>query len=600
MKPKEYISKDYYQLQTMLSQMPGDNLRAWCTALQQASFWSQRPGEDKAMEKFLCGLVVTGDNPDKLRGNSAEDLSVAIPPACIVNLPIISEKNKTKPMKKILFLFLSILTVAISHAQTKVFKEVGEEMSTQFKAITQDNALVGYLSFTKLEKTSEDSFNYRITVMDENLNDIGKLNFRQENLYLQDASFEQNILCLGYIKSPLVGLVSHKEARKLKKKEDATNIMVQFISLNGMIVNTFSKPVELTTGMVAASYWSMKETGTLKHHIQISNMAKTGFSLFYGDEKKNEILLFDTRGNMIHQKVVTADAQEFQMLTSGPNVYLLTQKDVPVYKSNSSFTLEGGYTVYIYNANEPAAEHKYALTDAHGNSLKVLTFDNDPVTGRAYLAGCVINPSRQKDFLTAHDLVHNQYIGVFTLDLGNTDKDVKTTYSYWDKEAIPGIKKDGLFTDKKFYVNYHSAFRDFSGNTVFAGSAMEEKTVLGPPKYRITDGVFVRQDGQGSLKLDNNVPGDVSSWFPPFSLVGNRDRKGFYKIVNSDTKTLYVIIDDEDNTYIYNVNSKKVMRTIPHKDGNIKTRVFPAKEGHVMISVYNNKEKSTRVSIEVL
>ena len=436
--------------------------------------------------------------------------------------------------------------------------------------------------------------------MDENLNDIGKLNFRQENLYLQDVSFEQNILCLGYIKSPLVGLVSHKEARKLEKKEDATNIMVQFISLTGRIVNTFSKPVVLTTGEVAASYWSIKETGTLKHHIRISNMAKTGFSLFYGDEKKNEILLFDTRGNMIHQRTVTADAQEFQLLTSGSNVYLLTQKDVTLYRASGNRSLEGGYTVYMYNASEPAAEYKYALTDAHGNSLKVLTFDNDPVTGRAYLAGCVINPSRYKDFLTAHDYAHNPYIGVFTLDLGNTDKDVKSTYSYWNKEAIPGIKKDGLFTDKKFYAKYHIAFKDFSGNTVFTGSAMEGKSMLGPTQYRITDGVFVCQDGQGSLNLDNKVRGDASSWFPPFCDVVNRDNKAFYKIVDSDTKTHYVIIDDENNIYIYNVSSKKVMRTIPHKDGNIKTQVFPAKEGHIMVSEYNKKEKSTRVSIEAL
>src|ERR1700759_5177387 len=105
---------------------------------------------------------------------------------------------------KIIVLLLASLPFAVGlQAQTRIFKEVSDDMSTQFKAITQDNALVGYLAFTRLEKANADSFNYRITIMDENLNDIGKVNFREENLELQNVSFEQNVLCLGYIQSGL-------------------------------------------------------------------------------------------------------------------------------------------------------------------------------------------------------------------------------------------------------------------------------------------------------------------------------------------------------------------------------------------------------------
>src|ERR1700727_3845780 len=110
-------------------------------------------------------------------------------------------------MKKVPFALTSLLfayTLSLQ-AQTKVFKEVGEDISTQIKAITQDNALVGYLAFTRLEKADADSFNYRVTIMDENLHDIGTVNFRQENLELQAVSFEQNVLCLGYVQSPLAG-----------------------------------------------------------------------------------------------------------------------------------------------------------------------------------------------------------------------------------------------------------------------------------------------------------------------------------------------------------------------------------------------------------
>lgn len=69
---------------------------------------------------------------------------------------------------------------------------------------------------------------------------------------------------------------------------------------------------------------------------------------------------------------------------------------------------------------------------------------------------------------------------------------------------------------------------------------------------------------------------------------------------NTDKKCHYVIIDDKKDIFVYNVNQKKVVRTIPHKDGNASINVYPAKEGHIMVSEYNQKERSTRYSIEAL
>src|ERR1700759_1646763 len=132
-------------------------------------------------------------------------------------------------MKKTLFMAFALMLAFVykADAQSKVFKEVSDEISSTTEPITQDNALVGYLVFTKLEKASEDSFNYKITIMDENLNDIGTVKFRQENLYLQGVSFEQNMLCLGYIKSPLVSSLRRKEAKKVMERPDANTILAQ-------------------------------------------------------------------------------------------------------------------------------------------------------------------------------------------------------------------------------------------------------------------------------------------------------------------------------------------------------------------------------------
>src|SRR5579872_6786890 len=107
------------------------------------------------------------------------------------------------PFCRLLLLFVASASTAA--AQTKVFKAVTQDMEQEFKVIMQDGKLVGYLTFTQLEKASADSFNYRIDIMDENLNDIGTVDFREQKLNIKGVSFDQDILCLAYVRSNFVG-----------------------------------------------------------------------------------------------------------------------------------------------------------------------------------------------------------------------------------------------------------------------------------------------------------------------------------------------------------------------------------------------------------
>jgi len=172
--------------------------------------------------------------------------------------------------------------------------------------------------------------------------------------------------------------------------------------------------------------------------------------------------------------------------------------------------------------------------------------------------------------------------------------------SYWSTQNFSGIAEDGMFTDRGFYVKYSTAFRDYSGNTIFAGTALLGKGVVGSAKCRLSDGVFVRQEASGNIALDNTVPCDETKYFNSTGILGDLDKKDFYKVADPDTKSNYMIIDDEANIYIYKVNGKKLVRTIPHKNGSVKINVFPAKEGHMMVAEYDRKEKYTRFSIEAL
>lgn len=485
-----------------------------------------------------------------------------------------------------------MLLVCSLQAQTKIFKEVGEDISTQVKPITQDNAVVGYLAFTRLEKASADSFNYRLTILDENLNDIGAVNFRQAWLDLQTVSFEGNVLCVGYIQSPLQGETSIRSMRDYRKAEDAatsSHILVQFISLNGKVINTYYQDANLQMAPLGRSNaFSVKVGGYLKYGMLIRNIPGKGFCLFYGDDKRQDLAIFDAKGTLTSEQAAPM-ANHYHLRTSAEKIYLLMKDD--------GRAPEGGYKLYIYSAKDLYAENNFDLRDAGGDWLKVLSFDNDPATGDPFIAGCIINPQRERHFLTADDYSNRPYLGLFTLELGGPGREMKANCSYWSNGNIPGISGDGLITSRAFYVKYEIAFRDYSGNTIFAGTAV---ALSGNTGYKLAQGVFVRQEESGTLALDNSIPCDETKDFGPTAILYNLDKKDYYKVVNPDTKTNYMVIDDEANIYIYDVNDRKVVRTIPHKDGSVKINVFPAKEGHVMVSEYNRKEKFTRFSIEAI
>lgn len=524
-------------------------------------------------------------------------------------------------MKKSVILVIPFALAIVSlRAQTKVFKEVGEEISTQFKMIRQDNALVGYLAFTRLEKASADSFNYRITITDENLNDIGVVNFREESLYLQDISFESDVLCIAYLKSNVLGN-TYKRKEFNDAKDNAKNaIMFQFLGLDGKIVkaNTVKASVNISSVYTGKGASTLLATGGLKHSIKLSNVPEKGFVCFYGDESISNLISFSTTGEQIWQKKVSEDADWFLMKTTPADVYLLA-------KHKQAKPVEGGFVLLGYNLQDGAAYDKFNLQDKQGNDLKVLAFDNDPLTGKIYLSGQVINPDKGNQIYSGRQFSHGPYSGIFTINVNGIKKaDINQVYSYWgDGSQEESISEKGRFADNKAYALLGQSFRDFDGNTYFVGSAMIKRVkwgsvassvilsplvlptigilgLSGTSKCKITDVVMLKQNAKGAIYFDNAIEANNSNFFRSMYDISAFNHRSFYRVVNSETKTNYVVIDDVKDIIIYNAAKRKVVRTIPHKDGQIKTDVYPAKEGYIMISEYNKKEKFTRFSIEAL
>ena len=127
------------------------------------------------------------------------------------------------------------------------------------------------------------------------------------------------MLCLGYIQS--------------------SHIIIQFINLNGQIINAFSKEVALKTAEIAkgCAFSSAKLIGYLKYGMQLRNIPNGGFCLFYGDnDAKRQLLVFDGKGNLTHEKdVPLIFATHYFMRATATDVYLLMKDNEQVP--------EGGY-----------------------------------------------------------------------------------------------------------------------------------------------------------------------------------------------------------------------------------------------------------------
>ncbi|HEX8461254.1 MAG TPA: hypothetical protein VF623_07485, partial [Segetibacter sp.] len=181
----------------------------------------------------------------------------------------------------------------------------------------------------------------------------------------------------------------------------------------------------------------------------------------------------------------------------------------------------------------------------------------------------------------------------------------------------------GLFAENNAYTKFYRSVKDYEGNTYFIGSSFVKKpkwgaiassvllsplvivspyilAVGGTQKCKITDAMLLKQNASGQLSFYNSIEANNSNFFPARVSLNYMDKRSYYTVSNSTTKSNYLIVDDVKDIFIYNIGQKKVVRTVSHKDGKLRTDIFPAKEGHVMVREYNQKEKYTRLSIEAL
>lgn len=518
---------------------------------------------------------------------------------------------------------ISILFLLFSNApfaQTKVFKEVSNGISTEVKPIVQDDNLVGYIAFTELERANADSFHYKVTIMDENLNDIGVLNFTELKLDLDAVAFEQDVLCLAYLKSNFIGYGDKKRRdRKAEASSGFVSVFTQFVSLDGKIIKSNTVKTNVKVLEVYNRSWDHTSIGDggLKHGIQLKNMTDKGFVCFYGEEGKNYLTVYSPEGKDTWHKDFMQAADNCYLLPSKHDIYLL-------YKKTEKLT-EGGYWLMGFNPDDNTAFKKFNLSDGKGHPFSVHTFENDPVSGRPYIAGVVLHPRKGNAALTVKQLAKGPYTGVFSVQAkGPGTSKMETVVSDWSSGSQAAFSSKGRYQATKSFVMFEPAFKDYQGNTYFAGTSYGRKPkwgaisasvvtlpliipplwilgVSGTQKAQSRDALLFKQDSKGGLSYVSAIPTYHSRYYTgrmPIGLFPSSN--SYYTVANSETKMNYLVVSDKDNVHIYNVNQQKVIRTIPRKDGNAVTTIYPAKEGHIMVSEYNKQDRSRKFSIEAL
>ena len=68
---KEYISREYYALQTLLEQIPRESLVQTCKILQDEGFWKNLPPAEKDMKTLVFTLALDPDSSDKNKAHAA-------------------------------------------------------------------------------------------------------------------------------------------------------------------------------------------------------------------------------------------------------------------------------------------------------------------------------------------------------------------------------------------------------------------------------------------------------------------------------------------------------------------------------------------------
>lgn len=75
--PKEYISQNYFELQTLFEQIPRDDLEKVCKTFQNEGFWKDMTPAEKGLKNLMYTLALDPDDSDRNKVKAAKDFKAS-------------------------------------------------------------------------------------------------------------------------------------------------------------------------------------------------------------------------------------------------------------------------------------------------------------------------------------------------------------------------------------------------------------------------------------------------------------------------------------------------------------------------------------------
>jgi hypothetical protein len=508
-------------------------------------------------------------------------------------------------MKKIKFAFtLSALLSAFSvFSQSKILENVVDVEVRSACEIVNNKQIVGYAFFYKIDKMKKSAL-YRLSILDENLKEIGSNEFEgAKDLVLKRAVYESEHLFLSFYDS---------------EKKDGYEKFVKVFDLKGKETGTVSyDPEKVKKGMFGAAVAASMET----FYEGTDNVEGKGFVTVYQSKAKRggvDIQMIGLNGNLKWEQSIIGDKgdrSDLYLLGTTPNTILFFEMDRgSVMNKDADIFLVG-------LSAENGKELFKKPMDINGFSYEPMLIKNS-TDGKLKIVSTIYNSDGK--FLTAKP------IGFSIADLNDLTGEIKIIkdFSYLnDLGNILDMKNESKSEDG--YIKAHNIIIMQDGSMVLVGEFFRKTVSAGGMALKILS----RGNGSASqatvedlflLRFDNNLkatalekiekdkvrvplPTDGLSIGLTIRLLTYEHSFGYmYTDEGMDEKKKTILAkgsfgDEKYGIVAITVDEKKgytQKRFDIQKEKNIDYAIFRAKPGYVMIMKYNSKEKQISVNLE--
>ena len=506
-------------------------------------------------------------------------------------------------MLKISLMLLSLGAIQQATAQNKEFENVIEVSLQKTVTIRNNNTIVGYALFYKVDKMKKAAL-YRLEILDENLKSIGSNEFEgSKELVLLDAVYESQHIMLAFADT---------------KKTDGYTKFVKIYDLKGKETGMVSyDPEKAKKGMFGAAIAEQME----KYYNGYNNVEGKGFVCVYQSQAKTggaDIQMINQDGKLKWEKNMTEEKgnrMDLYLSTSTPNalIFFCVTRNGLMAKDSKNFIIgldpENGKELYrkSMEINNLAWEPMLFKTATDGKFKMISTLSDE-----------------------ADKFYSAKPIGFNISDFDEKTGEIKLVKNFlYEKDLGRVLDMKDQSKSEDGYIQIHDISLMSDGSTVMVGEFFRRTvSALGmaakilsrgqgsASQVTIGDMFLLRIDKQNkpvSLeKISKSVervglPGDgipIGLMQRVLKMDGEFGYLYTDESAESNQKTVLATGRFEDEKYGTSAISFnegkgfKIKKFNLDKEGKTRLYLTRAKPGHVMVMKYIKKEKKILLSLE--